>query len=82
LLTTIWWSYNPDERRTILVDQNGEQIGKITVLLGKTPYEYDFHLLADNQTINAFALPADKFLITYAYFSQLNEAAARGGFGP
>jgi predicted Zn-dependent protease len=32
----------------------------------KTPYKYDFHLLADEQTINAFALPGGQVFITMA----------------
>jgi len=47
----------------------------------ETPYEYDFHLLADNQTINAFALPGGQVFITYALFSQLNEAQLAGVLG-
>jgi predicted Zn-dependent protease len=35
------------------------------------PYQFDFHLLADDQTVNAFALPGGQVFITYALFSQL-----------
>lgn len=35
-------------------------------------YQYDFHLLADDQTINAFALPGGQIFITYALFSKLD----------
>ena len=35
------------------------------------PYQFDFHLLADDQTINAFALPGGQVFITYALYSQL-----------
>ena len=39
---------------------------------GKTdPYKFDFHLLADDQTINAFALPGGQVFITYALYSKL-----------
>ena len=35
------------------------------------PYQFDFHLLADDQTINAFALPGGQVFITFALYSQL-----------
>lgn len=38
---------------------------------GTTPYEFDFHLLADNQTLNAFALPGGQVFVTSALFNQL-----------
>lgn len=37
-----------------------------------SPYQYDFHLLADPQTINAFALPGGQVFITYALLSRLD----------
>lgn len=47
-----------------------------------TPYQYDFHLLADQQTINAFALPGGQIFITYALFSKLeNEDQLAGVLG-
>jgi len=36
-----------------------------------TPYKYDFHLLADQQTINAFALPGGQIFITEALMFRL-----------
>ena len=47
----------------------------------ETPYKYDFHLLADERTINAFALPGGQIFITYALFSKLNEAQLAGVLG-
>ncbi len=39
---------------------------------GKTdPYKFDFHLLADEETINAFSLPGGPVFITHALYSQL-----------
>ncbi len=47
-----------------------------------TPYNYEFHLLADEQTINAFALPGGQIFITYALFSKLeNEDQLAGVLG-
>jgi predicted Zn-dependent protease len=37
----------------------------------QTPYQYNFHLLGDQQTINAFALPGGQVFITEALLSKL-----------
>lgn len=37
----------------------------------KTPYQYDFHLLADSRTVNAFALPGGQVFITEGLFKNL-----------
>jgi len=45
----------------------------------QSPYQFNFHVLADERTINAFALPGGQIFITYAMISQLggeNEVAA------
>jgi predicted Zn-dependent protease len=42
------------------------------VLPKNSNYNWDFHLLADDQTINAFALPGQCF-ITAALYSQLGK---------
>lgn len=51
---------------------------------GKTVYrgDFNFHLLADNQTINAFALPGGQVFITSALLSKLeNEDQLAGVIG-
>ncbi|OUR94424.1 peptidase M48 Ste24p [Flavobacteriales bacterium 34_180_T64] len=48
----------------------------------ETPYKYEFHLLADSNTINAFALPGGQVFITFALFSKLeNEDQLAGVLG-
>lgn len=37
----------------------------------KSPYKYQFHLLADPQTVNAFALPGGQVFITEALYQKL-----------
>lgn len=37
----------------------------------RSPYQYDFHVLADNRTINAFALPGGQIFITAALLERL-----------
>ena len=39
---------------------------------GKTPYQFDFHLLNDPNTINAFALPGGQVFMTYGLFKRLS----------
>jgi len=39
---------------------------------GKTPYQYKYHLLADPQTINAFALPGGQVFVTEALYKHLD----------
>ena len=47
-----------------------------------SPYKYDFHVLADPQTINAFALPGGQVSITLGLLGRLhNEAELAGVLG-
>lgn len=70
----------PDERMQTLVDAVGNKLVQNSIAR-ETPYEYDFHLLADDRAINAFALPGGQCFITYALFSQLTEAQLAGVLG-
>jgi predicted Zn-dependent protease len=46
---------------------------------GRSPYEFDFHLLDDDQTINAFALPGGQVFITRALYDKLQTEAELAG---
>ncbi|UII80603.1 M48 family metalloprotease [Flagellimonas sp. CMM7] len=70
----------PDERMQALVDAVGNKLIQNSIAR-ETPYKYDFHLLADDRAINAFALPGGQCFITYALFSQLTEAQLAGVLG-
>ncbi|WP_372975465.1 M48 family metalloprotease [Muriicola sp.] len=70
----------PDDRMQAYVDAVGNKLVKNSIAR-ETPYEYEFHLLADENTINAFALPGGQIFITYALFSKLNEAQLAGVLG-
>ncbi|PKA99300.1 peptidase M48-like protein [Flavobacteriaceae bacterium MAR_2009_75] len=70
----------PDERLQAYVDKVGQKLVQNSIAR-ETLYHYDFHLLADDQTINAFALPGGPIFITYALFKQLNEAQLAGVLG-
>lgn len=70
----------PDERLQSYVDNVGHKLVQNSIAR-ETPYKFDFHLLADDKTINAFALPGGQCFITYALFSQLNEEQLAGVLG-
>ena len=70
----------PDQRMQALVDAVGNKLVQHSIAR-ETPYTYEFHLLADDQTINAFALPGGQVFITYALFSKLNEPQLAGVLG-
>jgi predicted Zn-dependent protease len=45
----------------------------------KSPYQYQFHLLSDEQTINAFALPGGQIFITLGLYEKLADEAELAG---
>ena len=70
-----------DARAQSYVDMVGEKLVTSSVA-SNSPYRYDFHLLADPETINAFALPGGQIFITYALYSKLeNEDQLAGVLG-
>ena len=70
-----------DEQMQSYVDMVGKKLIDNSIARN-TPYQYDFHLLADPNTINAFALPGGQIFITYALFSKLeNEDQLAGVLG-
>ena len=54
------------------IDAIGNKLVRSSVA-GESDYKnnFEFHLLADSQTINAFALPGGQIFITYALYSKL-----------
>lgn len=72
---------HPDESLQQVVDRVGEKLVNSSVA-NNSPYRYDFHLLADPEAINAFALPGGQIFITYALYSKLeNEDQLAGVLG-
>ncbi len=61
---------HPDQQAQALVKQVGQRLVHQTVA-SQTPYRYDFHLLRDQRTVNAFALPGGQIFITAALFNRL-----------
>jgi predicted Zn-dependent protease len=61
---------HPDQNLQDIVDKVGNRLVNNSIAK-ETGYRYEFHLLRDPQTINAFALPGGQIFITYALFSRL-----------
>mgnify|MGYP003390226245 FL=1 len=60
---------HPDAEAQKLVKSVGQKIVQNSDAR-QTPYQYDFHLLADPNVVNAFALPGGQVFITTALISQ------------
>ncbi|MCT8338602.1 M48 family metalloprotease [Luteirhabdus pelagi] len=72
---------HPDRQLQEYVDLVGEKLVTNT-MASNTPYQFDFHLLSDSETVNAFALPGGQIFITYALYSKLeNEDQLAGVLG-
>lgn len=71
----------PNNEYQAFVDNVGNKLVNNSIARD-TPYKYEFHLLSDPKTINAFALPGGQIFITYALFSKLeNEDQLAGVLG-
>lgn len=64
--------------RTKTVEQMGSKLVNNSVAKN-SPWQYDFHLLADAQTVNAFALPGGQIFITLGLYSKLENEAELAG---
>lgn len=70
-----------DQRAREFVKQVGDRLVDNTIAR-QSGYPYDFHLLADEQVVNAFALPGGQVFITAALFGRLqNEDQLAGVLG-
>jgi predicted Zn-dependent protease len=72
---------DPDETLQSFVRSVGERVVRNSIA-GQTEYRFQFHLLRDPQTVNAFALPGGPVFITRALLDRLgNEAQLAGVLG-
>jgi len=69
---------DPSQQDQAVVDQIGNTLVQSSVA-ARTPYEYEFHLLEDDQTINAFALPGGQIFITRALYDKLQTEGELAG---
>jgi predicted Zn-dependent protease len=72
---------HPNEKYQNLVDAVGKKLVDNSIARA-SGYPFEFHLLKDERTINAFALPGGQCFITFALFSKLkNEDQLAGVIG-
>jgi predicted Zn-dependent protease len=69
---------HPDQQASARVKEIGQQIVSHTKA-GETPYKFDFHLLADENTVNAFALPGGQVFITAGLLKNLQSEGQLAG---
>ncbi len=67
-----------NQQASALVKKIGQQIVERSPA-SKSPYKFDFHLLADTRTINAFALPGGQIFITEALLQLLRTPGELAG---
>lgn len=60
-----------DEQLQTQIDTLGQKLVEQSEA-GSTPYEFDFHVLADSQTINAFALPGGQIFMTVGLLNMMD----------
>jgi len=68
----------PDRALRDYVAQVGDKVVRSSSAKN-SPYPFEFHLLRDPQTVNAFALPGGQVFITAALLSRLNSEAQLAG---
>lgn len=64
----------PDQSLQDYIDAVGERVVQRSEA-AKAPYPFEFHLLRDSQTVNAFALPGGQIFITAALLGRMNSEA-------
>lgn len=69
---------DPDQSAQALLDEIGQRIVEANDL-DETEYPFEFTLLDDDQTVNAFALPGGQIFITAALFDRLQTEGQLAG---
>jgi beta-barrel assembly-enhancing protease len=69
---------DPDQEAQARVTRVGERVVSRSAA-GKSPYRFEFHLLDDPETINAFALPGGQVFITEGLLKRLNTEGELAG---
>lgn len=70
---------HPDAESQELVDRVGRRLLERGLADVDVPYPFEFHLLADPKTVNAFALPGGQIFITDALFARLETEGQLAG---
>ncbi|MEQ1904833.1 MAG: M48 family metallopeptidase [Pirellulaceae bacterium] len=76
--------FSRDMKAAMMVEEMGQSlVKKLLIRLEERnqtlPYRFHFHLLADQQTINAFALPGGQIFITEALYERLTHPGQLAG---
>jgi beta-barrel assembly-enhancing protease len=69
---------HPDQQAAAKVKEIGQRLVEQTKA-GASPYRFDFHLLADENTLNAFALPGGQIFITAGLLKALQTEGQLAG---
>lgn len=69
---------HPDQQAAQEVKAIGQRLVQNT-RVKESPYQFDFHLLADEQTVNAFALPGGQIFITAGLLRRLESEGQLAG---
>ncbi len=69
---------HPDQQARAAVERIGQQIVQRTKA-SQSPYKFQFHLLADENTVNAFALPGGQIFITAGLLKNLTSEGQVAG---
>jgi predicted Zn-dependent protease len=69
---------DPDPRLQSFVKEIGNEVVRSSAA-GKSPYQFNFHLLADRETVNAFALPGGQVFVTRALLDRLKTRGQLAG---
>ena len=68
----------PADPKARLVETVGRKVARDSDA-SRSPYSFDFHLLRDPETLNAFALPGGQVFITYGLLTKLQDEAQLAG---
>lgn len=68
----------PDESLQSYIDQVGQRVVQQSIA-STTPYPFEFYVLDDPQTVNAFALPGGPIFITTAMLAELEDESQLAG---
>ncbi|MGF1460472.1 MAG: M48 family metallopeptidase [Leptolyngbyaceae cyanobacterium] len=69
---------HPSQSLQIYIDQVGQQVLKLSQA-SQSPYPFEFHVLDDPETINAFALPGGQIFVTTGLLTAMDSEAQLAG---
>lgn len=69
----------PDPAEQAYLDKIGRELVQNNMEIRDTEWEFDFHLLNDPKTVNAFALPGGQVFITLALYERLRTEGQLAG---